>query len=350
VQDGQLGVVAAAWLDGVSVQAGERLLLGMWKGRRALANLKVYGVSASRLDTMKKCPGGTCRSRDRPVGRSPPFQLGASGRKTAIEAVRVVGKGPSRTPHETSSFDVWRVDPDNARHGNGNNTASVRCSESGREAAGANTPSNLRHPTATVYSFTGATPDAFLDPDIPDDHKIILKQSYRVPEAVHGVANQLIHCVTSAGEDISGAAGGWVGGAVDARLLQSPEYHILKTATEHLERGQSVMFLASCSFMLQPVVKVLRANAIPFWNPYRKANGFWNPIRTSNRGSTANRILSLLWRTQITASNTGLEPRRSDGLGRVPGFEGRAPARRQEETLHLGCGPAGRAGNAQRDL
>ena len=30
----------------------------------------------------------------------------------------------------------------------------------------------------TIYSFTGATPEAFLDPDIPDDHKIILKQSY----------------------------------------------------------------------------------------------------------------------------------------------------------------------------
>ena len=29
----------------------------------------------------------------------------------------------------------------------------------------------------TIFSFTGASPDAILDPDIPDDHKIILKQS-----------------------------------------------------------------------------------------------------------------------------------------------------------------------------
>ena len=51
VQDGQLGVVAAAWLDGVSVRAGERLLLGYVSGpASALANLKVYGVSASGLD------------------------------------------------------------------------------------------------------------------------------------------------------------------------------------------------------------------------------------------------------------------------------------------------------------
>jgi hypothetical protein len=50
-QDSQLGVVAAAWLDGVSVRAGERLLLGYVEGPAGVtANLKVYGVSASGLD------------------------------------------------------------------------------------------------------------------------------------------------------------------------------------------------------------------------------------------------------------------------------------------------------------
>jgi len=116
-----------------------------------------------------------------------------------------------------------------------------------------------------------------------------------VPEAVHGVANRLIHSVTRRQEKTYLARP--EAGSVE-RLMRgsykSPEHHILKTATEHLERGQSVMFLASCSFMLQPLVKVLRANAVPFWNPYRKTNGFWNPIRTGKRGSAANRILSLL--------------------------------------------------------
>jgi hypothetical protein len=49
--DSQLGVVAVAWLNGLSVRAGERLLLGYVEAPAgALANLKVYGVSASRLD------------------------------------------------------------------------------------------------------------------------------------------------------------------------------------------------------------------------------------------------------------------------------------------------------------
>ena len=54
----------------------------------------------------------------------------------------------------------------------------------------------------TIFSFTGASPDAILDPDIPEDHKIILKQSYRVPRAVHRLANDLIHQVTRRQEKV----------------------------------------------------------------------------------------------------------------------------------------------------
>jgi hypothetical protein len=49
--DGRLGVVALAWLDGVSLRGGERLLLGHVLGPvGASANLQVYGVSASGSD------------------------------------------------------------------------------------------------------------------------------------------------------------------------------------------------------------------------------------------------------------------------------------------------------------
>jgi superfamily I DNA/RNA helicase len=146
----------------------------------------------------------------------------------------------------------------------------------------------------TIYSFTGASPDAILGPEIPDDHKIILKQSYRVPRAVHAVANRLIQQVTRRQEKhylprpadgvISEVAGTW----------QTPDYGVLRTAIEHIERGRTVMFLAACSYMLRPVTQVLRKNAIPFHNPYRRSNGFWNPLRVGRRGSAVNRILALL--------------------------------------------------------
>ena len=147
----------------------------------------------------------------------------------------------------------------------------------------------------TIYAFTGATPEAFLDPDIPDDHKIILKQSYRVPQAVHAVADRLIHRVgrrqqklylprAEAGETIRLTSG----------TYQAPDVSILSSAMKHLEHGKSVMFLVACSYMLKPLLSVLRRNAIPFHNPYRKSNGSWNPLQLGRRTSTPNRILALL--------------------------------------------------------
>jgi superfamily I DNA/RNA helicase len=147
----------------------------------------------------------------------------------------------------------------------------------------------------TIFWFTGAVPENLLDPDIPEDHKIILKQSYRVPHAVHRLANGLIHQVTRRQEkeylarDEAGSVERLTRGSYN-----SPDYFVLESARQHLERGQTVMFLASCSYMLRSLVAVLRKNGIPFYNPYRRSNGFWNPIRTGRRGSTANRIAALL--------------------------------------------------------
>jgi DNA helicase-2/ATP-dependent DNA helicase PcrA len=147
----------------------------------------------------------------------------------------------------------------------------------------------------TIYTFTGATPEAFLDPDIPEDHKIILKQSYRVPRSVHAFAESLIRQVSRRQEK---------------QYLPRPEEgaldrfsrdgynrvdgEILKTALAHVDRGKSVMFLTACSYMLRSLIQVLRKQGVPFHNPYRKSNGFWNPLRVGRRGSTASRVAALL--------------------------------------------------------
>ena len=119
----------------------------------------------------------------------------------------------------------------------------------------------------TIYSFTGATPEAFLDPDIPDDHKIILKQSYRVPRAVHRLAENLIRSVKRRQpkeylpRDADGAVVKYTGYDQTYRHAAGD---ILNDAEKHLGRGKSVMFLASCSYMLRPLVQVLRSSGIPF--------------------------------------------------------------------------------------
>lgn len=148
----------------------------------------------------------------------------------------------------------------------------------------------------TIYSFSGASPDAMLDPDIPDDHKIILKQSYRVPRAVHAAADKFIRQVTRRQEKAylpRPEDGACLRGPLNASY-RSPDYWVVKTVAEHAAKGQTVMVLASCAYMLEPLVAVLRKDAIPFHNPYRRSNGYWNPIRLGRKGSTANRILALL--------------------------------------------------------
>ena len=147
----------------------------------------------------------------------------------------------------------------------------------------------------TIFTFAGASPEGILDPDIPENHKVILTQSHRIPAAVHRLADSLIRQVmkrqpksyyprSEEGRVVRLAAGGY----------KSPEYFILSTAIKHLEQGKTVMFLASSSYMLRPLIAVLRKSAIPFHNPFRKVNGFWNPLRLRSPGSSARRILSLL--------------------------------------------------------
>mgnify|MGYP001055330459 CR=1 FL=1 len=165
----------------------------------------------------------------------------------------------------------------------------------------------------TIYSFTGASPEAMLEPDIPEDHKIILKQSYRLPRAVHRVAEALIRQVTRRQEKIylPRPAEGKVE-RLSRDGYKSPEFFIVPSALEHLERGKTVMFLAACSYMLHPVVAVLRKEGIPFHCPYRRANGFWNPLRRGNRGSSANRLIALL------GAQGGIEqPRRPWTFGEI---------------------------------
>lgn len=55
VQDSQVGVLALGWLDGLSIRAGENLLLGYVTGPAGYAaNLKVFGVSAAGLNDSTK--------------------------------------------------------------------------------------------------------------------------------------------------------------------------------------------------------------------------------------------------------------------------------------------------------
>jgi len=145
-----------------------------------------------------------------------------------------------------------------------------------------------------LYGWCGCTPDAFLNPPVPAENKRFLKQSFRVPRTIHAHAVAWVERLQQREpkeylpRDEEG----------DLRRLEvgtwkNPEA-VLKDAERYLAAGKSVMFLTACSYMLEPLVQVLRNAGIPFHNPYRTKRGDWNPLRAGNGTSAATRLLSFL--------------------------------------------------------
>lgn len=133
-----------------------------------------------------------------------------------------------------------------------------------------------------LYSFRGATPRNFIDRPVPDDHVIPLTQSFRVPSAPHAVAMRIVRQeaeripveyqpAENEGEVIKGVDPYDIGDLVEKDLER-----------EVPEGKQKVMILATCDYMLAPLIYQLRERGIPFHNPYKRKKGPWNPIRENN--------------------------------------------------------------------
>jgi superfamily I DNA/RNA helicase len=140
-------------------------------------------------------------------------------------------------------------------------------------------------PDQNLYQWRGSDPDVFWRGEAETER--VLEQSYRVPVAPHAYAVD------------------WIDRTPDRRpvvYLPTPEPGrveralctfdrpdaILERIIERSAEGRSSMLLASCSYMLATVVSTLRAEAIPFHNPYRSSHGGWNPL------GGAGRVLALL--------------------------------------------------------
>ena len=146
----------------------------------------------------------------------------------------------------------------------------------------------------SIYQWRGADPDVFLAHDVGQNRRI-LAQSYRVPRAVHAVASSWIRKISRridaeyAPRDADGAL------HRTSAHWKYPEPMVAEWA-KRLDAGETVMVLASCDYMLNPTIAVLRASGIPFSNPWRRANGAWNPLGVRRHGITtmSQRILAYL--------------------------------------------------------
>jgi len=127
-----------------------------------------------------------------------------------------------------------------------------------------------------IFSFQGVDISRLLVPlkKIPPENKIILNQSYRVPQKPHAYAQEISSMIqdrddkvykptTTVGEIIHGDGG-----------CDTPEWCINRA----LKEDGSSMIMASCAYMLSETIGYLKSNNIPFHNPYKKEERLWNPL------------------------------------------------------------------------
>jgi DNA helicase-2/ATP-dependent DNA helicase PcrA len=135
-----------------------------------------------------------------------------------------------------------------------------------------------------LYEWSGAMPRAFLSPELDADHESVLSQSYRVPRSVHALATDWIlgasyrHPKEYAPRDADGKVVRHPFSLMDAELGLLPE--------GLLQDAGTYMVLASCGYMLDPIIGLLRDRGIPFHNPYRPSNKKWNPLGSARERLT----------------------------------------------------------------
>ena len=153
-----------------------------------------------------------------------------------------------------------------------------------------------------LYRFLGATPKAFLEPDIPAERKFVLRQSYRVPRAVQEWATKWISLVSQREpkeyqpRDYEGAViYGHTGMTYRSPLA------LIDDAQRHLSAGKTVMFLGACSYHVDPIRLALASEGIRFHNPYRSSNMLWNPLTATRGVSVKDKFLAFLRRPWTVA-------------------------------------------------
>jgi len=146
-----------------------------------------------------------------------------------------------------------------------------------------------------IYSFKGATPEAFLLPRVDEKYKRVLSYSYRLPKPIYEFADKWIHQLTIREQKEFSPRNGDDGMVVHERkgTYLRPE-PLIENAVKLTDAGFSVMFLASCGYILNNTIRILRQEGIPFHNPYRQKRKDWNPLGKTKGVSAHERILAYL--------------------------------------------------------
>ena len=132
-----------------------------------------------------------------------------------------------------------------------------------------------------IYSFKGADPLALTD-RIDPQHTRTLKQSHRLPRAVHQYADRWIAQLAQR------AAKPYEPRDEEGELKRDPALtpRTPNALDKHLDSDGTTMILTSTSYHLSRIVAHLRRQGIPYHNPYRTNRPDWNPLAVPAKGTS----------------------------------------------------------------
>jgi len=128
-----------------------------------------------------------------------------------------------------------------------------------------------------LYSWAGSSYDIMLQPPLPEEQKKVLRQSYRVPRAVHRLAKSVTDRIQHR-EPKEYYPREEEGEVLKINVQWRYPEALLEIIERHLSNGETVAILAFCSMFLEPTIAVLRKYGLPFHNPWRRTRGDWNPL------------------------------------------------------------------------
>lgn len=140
-----------------------------------------------------------------------------------------------------------------------------------------------------LYSFAGARAEAFLV-DLPSEQIRVLNRSYRLPSTVHAYAVKWVKQVKGKRQEKEFSPDREGGSIHRSDASYADPLHLITPVKKDLAEGRTVMVLASCGFMLKPLIQELRAFGLPYHNPYRSTDISWNPLA---KGVSSARVMAL---------------------------------------------------------
>lgn len=155
-----------------------------------------------------------------------------------------------------------------------------------------------------INGWRGGSPGPMVTLNGPGVSDHMLTKSHRVPENVRLIAEEWIRRVSFRKDKVYTArtrldgdtdTGEVIGGTAFMVPENLGSTDLVSRIARDMDAGKDVMVIASCNYMLEPLVANLRAEGVPFHNPYRPAEARWNPFGVRDDAmSTAERVYRYL--------------------------------------------------------